>query len=342
MAEASKKTLPLHVISITTNIMHLVVIIYFWFFNINSLSFIFIIIATEWLIAGFLASRLYIYGINNSDNDNILYIIKKYYKFCLPLFPYTILTFFYSIGDKWMLQNWSGSVEQSYLGIGLRFSAIALLSTNALLAIFWKEITSLFSRGELGKLEELFNKTILSIYIFTSLIVVLTLPWTSLLIDILLGDQYSNGFYTIFILLLYPVHQCLGQITSTFLYAVECTKLQSVIGCVFMLFSLISCYIILSPDLYFIRGFQLNSIGVAVNIVVCNLLFTNISLYYIYKKFNWSKLFSFQFIIFPLLFFTYFLKYISCYFFEGSFLSLSFYLLFVLLIIILIWFKYKV
>ena len=110
MAEASKKTLPLHVISITTNIMHLVVIIYFWFFNINSLSFIFIIIATEWLIAGFLASRLYIYGINNSDNDNILYIIKKYYKFCLPLFPYTILTFFYSIGDKWMLQNWSGSV----------------------------------------------------------------------------------------------------------------------------------------------------------------------------------------------------------------------------------------
>ena len=209
MAEASKKTLPLHVISITTNIMHLVVIIYFWFFNINSLSFIFIIIATEWLIAGFLASRLYIYGINNSDNDNILYIIKKYYKFCLPLFPYTILTFFYSIGDKWMLQNWSGSVEQSYLGIGLRFSAIALLSTNALLAIFWKEITSLFSRGELGKLEELFNKTILSIYIFTSLIVVLTLPWTSLLIDILLGDQYSNGFYTIFILLLYPVHQCL-------------------------------------------------------------------------------------------------------------------------------------
>ena len=183
-----------------------------------------------------------------------------------------------------MLQNWSGPVEQSYLGIGLRFSAIALLSTNALLAIFWKEITSLLNRGDLGKLEELFNKTILSIYIFTSLIVVLTLPWTSLLIDILLGDQYNNGLHNIYSFAL-PSTSILGSNHEHFLIC--CRMYKTTIRywmCVFMLFSLISCYVILSPDLYFIRGFQLNSIGVAVNIVVCNLIFTNVSLYYIYKN----------------------------------------------------------
>ena len=239
MAEASKQTLKLHIISIVTNVLHLLIIIFLWITENNSLKLIFTIICIEWLIAGIVASRLYIHRDTSiSSNASIRNIFLKYYKFCVPLAPYTIIGFFYSIGDKWMLQNWFGSIEQSYFGIGLRFSGIALLATSALLAIFWKEVAVLHEKGDFNLLEELFNKTTFGLYIFTSIIVALILPWSSSIVEIFLGDEYSDGILTITILLIYPVHQCIGQITGSFLYAIEYTKLQSLIGCIFMITSL--------------------------------------------------------------------------------------------------------
>ena len=318
----------LHIISIVTNVLHLLIIIFLWIAENNSLKLIFTIICIEWLIAGIIASRLY----NHSDtysgsNTSIRNIFFKYYKFCLPLAPYTIIGFVYSIGDKWMLQNWSGSIEQAYFGIGLRFSGIALLATTALLAIFWKEVAVLHKKGDFNLLEELFNKTTLGLYIFTSIIVALILPWSSFIVEIFLGDEYSDGILTITILLIYPVHQCIGQITGSFLYAIEYTKLQSLIGCIFMITSLLSCYILLSPNNLLLGGLKLGSVGLAINVVFMNIIFTNITLYYIYKKLNWRKKFFFQliFLIFVLL--TSSTKFILDIYFESLYIVLSFYII---------------
>jgi len=328
MAEASRQTLKLYIISIITNVIHLICISIFLFYEKNSIALIFCIIGAEWLVASIFVARLYKYKSKNDVKvDNLRVIFAKYSKYCLPLAPYTIIGFFYSIGDKWMLQNWSGSVEQSYFGIGLRFSGIALLATSALLAIFWKEVAVLYKKGEFNLLEELFNKTILGLYIFTSIIVALILPWSSSIVEIFLGDEYSDGILTITILLIYPVHQCIGQITGSFLYAIEYTKLQSLIGCIFMITSLFSCYILLSPNNHLFGGVQLGSFGLAINVVVINFIFTNITLYYIYKNLNWEKKFSFQLIFLLFILLTSGAKYILSIYFESFYTELSLYII---------------
>ena len=137
----------------------------------------------------------------------------------------------------------------------------------------------------------------MGLYFLTSLIVALVLPWLPTIIQLFLGEEYTDGIFTIILLFMYPVHQCIGQIAGSFLYAVEFTKPQSLIGCIFMLTSLLSSYILLSPINISFFGYNLGSVGLAVNIVVMNFIFTNISLFYIYNKFKWKKNFSFQFVL---------------------------------------------
>ena len=342
MAEASRQTYKLYIITIITNVIHLICISILLFYEKNSIVLIFCIVGVEWLIASILVARLYKFKNENDVKvDNIRVIFVKYLRYCLPLAPYTIIGFFYSIGDKWMLQNWSGSVEQSYLGIGLRFSSIALLSTSALLSIFWKEVAVLYENNDLEKLEQIFSKTISSMYLITSIAVVFILPWSSSIINICLGSEYSEGILTITLLLLYPVHQCIGQITGSFLYAVEYTKLQSVIGCIFMLTSLLGYYIVLSPTFFSFEGFRLGSVGLACNIILMNIIFSNISLFYIYKKFGWKKRFGFQFIFIPLVGITLILKFVLGIYLNNFFIIFFIYSIFILAVLFAFYRRFK-
>ena len=67
--------------------------------------------------------------------------LKKYLNYCLPLIPYSWITFAYIFIDRWLLQYYSGSVEQAYYSVAAQFAAIALIFTTSILRIFWKEIS---------------------------------------------------------------------------------------------------------------------------------------------------------------------------------------------------------
>ena len=67
IAEASRKTLILHIILNVTNVVHLIILIFLFVLEIQSLEFIFTIISIEWFIASMIASRLY----KNSETTNL-------------------------------------------------------------------------------------------------------------------------------------------------------------------------------------------------------------------------------------------------------------------------------
>jgi len=68
------------------------------------------------------------------------------------------------------------------------------------------------------------------------------IPWSEEVISVMLGDAYIAGTVTLMIMFLYPVHQSMGQIGGTMLYATEKTRVQVVLGLSFMAASIVVVY----------------------------------------------------------------------------------------------------
>ena len=101
-------------------------------------------------------------------------------------------------------------------------------------------------------------------------------------------------------MLFYPVHQSMGQITITLLFATGLTKLQVSIGIITMLLGILFSYFMLAPDNNIVPGLQLFSIGLAIKMVLMQIFFVNILTFFTARYFNWKFDFLFQ-IIDPLI-----------------------------------------
>jgi hypothetical protein len=88
------------------------------------------------------------------------------------------------------------------------------------------------------------------------------------------------------IMALYPIHQTLGQFNGTFFLGISHTKLYSKIGVTFMLIGLPLTYIMIAPLNLF--GLNLGSTGLAIKMVMLNLIGVNVELWFIAKLLNFS------------------------------------------------------
>ena len=114
------------------------------------------------------------------------------------------------------------------------------------------------------------------------------------------GDEYKSAIIPVSIMAFYPIHQTWGQLCGSVFYATENTKIHRNIGIVSMLVGIITTYIFLAPRENY--GFQLASTGLALKMVITQIIQVNIQIWYVVKLINYSffKLFIHQFI--PIIF----------------------------------------
>jgi len=117
------------------------------------------------------------------------------------------------------------------------------------------------------------------------------IPYSRQIIDLFLGFSYRDAWLPLSLMFFYPVHQSMGQITGTMLFAMGKTKTASYIGIFFMLISILFAYIILAPKSAIVPGFQMGATGLAIKMIVCQIMGVNISAFfvarYIHISFDW-------------------------------------------------------
>jgi O-antigen/teichoic acid export membrane protein len=160
------------------------------------------------------------------------------------------------------------------------------LATISILRIFWKEIAEAHHQGNMDKMQRLYQKTTRILYFIGAFIAGALIPWSAEILDITVGDEYIDGKITFMIMLVYPVHQSMGQIGGAVLFATEKVKLQTIIGSVFMITSILVAYFVLAPSDAVIPGFNLASEGLAWKMVVLQFIQVNILAYVIARVFN--------------------------------------------------------
>jgi len=285
--ESQRRTLLVQSLMVTIVGAHLVVVTLLWLSSELGIFAVLAATAVEYLVGAIVVRRALRFEVAREHDESPRELLARYWQYCGLLIPYAWVGFAYEFADRWLLQRFGGSVEQAYYAISSQFAAIALLVTTSILNIFWKEIAEAHGRGDHVRTASLYKRTSRLLVVLSAATTGFLLPWTRDLVRVLLGGAYVGGATTLAVMFFYPIHQSLGQIAGAVLYATARVHLQVGIGIVFMLISIATTYFVLAPGDVAVPGLGLASFGLALKMVVLQLVQTNVLAYVVARVSKW-------------------------------------------------------
>ena len=298
MAEAQRETIKVQQLGLLVSVVHFFSMVCLWFFGALIVPIIFAAIIIEWCIASVIASRMY-EPIREIDMDlrdeTTAGIFREFWHYCAPLIPYAWLSFAHDFAERWMLQKWSGAIEQAYFATSNQIAGVILLATSSFIKVFWKEIAEAWFSKKQDFIIVFFKKITNASLLISGIIVGGLVPASESIIFLLLGTQYAAGHATLSVMLFYPIHQSLGQLTSTVFMATGKTRLYVISNVAFLILSSGCTYYLLAPTDYAFPGLGLTSTGFAVKLVLLQFIQVNFLAWLICRIFGGEFNFFLQF-----------------------------------------------
>jgi len=222
-------------------------------------------------------------------------MFEKYREYCVPLVTLSLVGFAYDFSDKWMLQRFGGANQQGFYQVAYLLASISILATTSTLNIFWKETAEATKLKDTERVHRIFRKVSRGLFMFGAVLSGFLIPWSAQIISVFLGKAYSPAGAVLTLMLLYPVHQSLGQIAGTMLLAGERTKQYLTVSAIFMLISLPISYLLQAPaEGMLVPGLNLGAVGMAVKMVGLNVISVNVLLWVIARNYGWKFDFLYQ------------------------------------------------
>jgi O-antigen/teichoic acid export membrane protein len=295
VAEAQRRTVSIQAVSLVAAGAHVGLI--GLLFVLNNLSVVVALMAAVgvYFVASIVGLRQVGVPVDESvETESLGDMFRLFVVYCAPLVPYTLLGGVYTMADRWMLQRFGGSVEQAYFGVASQIASISLLATVSVLRIFWQEVAQAHSEGDLTRVRMLYRRVTHLLYGLTVVGAMLLLPWSGDIVRVLLGQEYLGGAPVLTVMLLYPVHQALGQISGTVLLATERVGAFSLVGGIFMLVSMGVAYLMLATPSSPIPGLGLGAVGLAIKLVGLQVVQVNVMMYLVSRLLAWPFVWVFQ------------------------------------------------
>ncbi len=296
LLESQRKTIRVQILFVITQLIHFGFIFTMHYFGILSITNYFIFIIFLWLMAGVIAVSSYEPLSPSGTYSGNLVSVMEYIKYCLPLTPVIALNFTGEFLDKWMLQNWGGGKEQAYFAISVQIASISLLITASFIKIFWKEVAEAFHKEDSQSAFRLYLMSRKAIFYCGAFIAAAVIPWTSEVLGFLYGQPYVIASTPLILLMIYSIHQSIGQLDNAFLMASGKTSIGLNFNILFSPIGIFISYILLSNSTISIIGLGLGATGLAIKMVITQLISVNIIVFLIQKKFNikFSNLYQIQ------------------------------------------------
>lgn len=235
-----------------------------------------------------------------SNDDPIRGLLDAYGVYCRPLLFLYVISFAYDFLDKWLLQRFGGPSEQGYFQVSYQIAQISLLATTSILNIFWKEIAEALANSNLERVRYLYQKISRSLVMFGAMISGLLIPWSEQIVKYSLGDSYVSAWPVLAIMLLYPIHQSMGQIGTTVFLASGKTRLHMLLSTALLVAALpVTYFAVASTNATPISGFGLGAVGMASKLVLVNILSVNVQAWFIARSFRWTFDWIFQVLAIP-------------------------------------------
>jgi len=291
MGESQRLTKLVQGTALSATSLHFILMAIAWTQGWLEIRLIYGVMILEWSLAICVVATQLRFPKSQDGEDRLIEVLKEFGRYCLPLIPYQWLGFVHEFADKWLLQSYGGSVQQAYYSVAYQFGAIAGIAASSFLNVFWKEIAEANHEGKNERVASLYRRVSRGLFFVSATVAGFLVPWVEEIIILTLGPAYVGGSVVLAVMFLYPMHQSMGMIGGTMLYATGRIRAQVILGMAFMISSLVVCYIVLVPSTSVIPGFGLEAIGLAGKMVAMQFIGVNVTAIYLARslniKFDW-------------------------------------------------------
>lgn len=243
----------------------------------------------------FTRSVLYFYSIEWRK------MILDFWHYCSPLYVYGLAGLLSALSNSWLLQKFSGSIEQGYYGLGLSIATACFLFTSSITSIFTREYAIAYKNNNRKEQQRLFKLYIPLFYLITSFFSVFIFTNASWVILVIGGEEYKAAMTAVMIMSLYPIHQTYGQLVGGVYYASGNTRGYRNVGVFTLSLGVLLAYFFLAPHDYY--GLHLGALGSALQMILIQFIGVNILTYFHVRRlglsFGWFLLNQFS-VIFSL------------------------------------------
>ncbi len=288
------------IIKLTSKVLGLVILLIFFFIKILTLpsyfyyNYIYLILLMLGCYLYLKKNLVSLFPNIKLGYQKIKDYVKEFWIYSHPLILYSFIGLIVGILDIWLLQKFAGSVQQGYFGLAYKLSGVCFLFASSMTPLITREFSIAFGTNDREEMKYLFSRYIPMLYAVISFLVVFLSVNASKISKIFGGDEYLQAKSVISIMVLYPIHQSYGQLSGSLFFATGQTKIYRNIGIAFMIAGLFLVYFILAPSSMY--GLQLGAKGLALKMVLVQLLAVNVQLIYNSKflKISYLKFLSHQ------------------------------------------------
>lgn len=295
LGESQRLTYKVQLFSLAVMAAHCLLITGFFVLEKLSVEWVFGLMIFEFVVAVVLAWL--VLPIQYADaTESFLGLLKEYTVFCLPLIPLAWLSVAMGFADTWLLQKYGGSIQQAYYSVGAQIANVSLIATTSVLKILWKEVAEAWAQKALLRVEYLYAKMTRILFFVGTIISGFLIAWSTEIVSLTVGEQYTAGTIAVMIMFLYPVHQSLGQVVSSMYLAMEKTKPLTVLGAIHIALSLIAVYFVLADSEEGFPCLGLGAVGLALKMVVVQFVTVNMQMWWLARIMGWEYHMMYQII----------------------------------------------
>jgi len=204
--------------------------------------------------------------------------IHEFTAFSGPLVVFIGVAVFEGILDRWLLQKYSGNVQQGFYGLAYQIGTLCFFFTSALIPLVARDFAISFGKRDIGEMGRLFSRFVPMLYAVAAYFGCFLAVESKTVMLLLGGKAYTGAVLPIAIMCLFPIHQTYGQMNASVFFAAGNTRLYRNIGLILSGIGLPMTFIILGPTEY--GGLQAGAIGLALKMLVLQIVSVNVQLWF--------------------------------------------------------------
>ena len=257
------------------------------------------------------------------NKKKVIGYLREFFSYSHPLIINSIAVFIISLSDLWFLQFYYGSKEQGYYSFAMKISSLSFVFTGSITALILRDMSKKYKNKNIGEIKKIFEKYTPLLYSIAAFFGAFIFLNSKFLCTYIGGEMYIGSIPMLYVLSFFPIHQTYGQLTGNVFSAVENTKIIRNVSLITSLFGfLLTLFLILPIEL---NGLNLGGFGLSIKLVLIQILYVNILLYYAMKllKISFVKYFFHQIIVASVfLFIAYLSQTLSSFIFHEKTISM--------------------
>ena len=292
MTDAYGLTVKAEIVKMTLKVFaFLLIAMMFWQQWISLLNYYFyhiaVMLLTIWLLGRVINDGGHAFsGSHRLSRTQIDHYARDFASFCVPLVVFTALAVLAQLLDRWLLQRFSGSVQQGFYGLAYQIGALCFLFASAMIPLIAREFAMAFGKQDPGEMGRVFSKSTPMLYAIVAYFGCFLAVESRNVMLLFGGEAYIGAVVPISIMCFYPIHQTYGQLNASIFFATNRTIAYRNIGIFITVLGLPLTFLLLGPKDH--GGLQAGATGLAAKMVFLQFTSVNIQLWFNTRLMNLS------------------------------------------------------